>query len=112
MKTSFAHTALIIALGLGASASFAAYSPVRLVPAAGEGPFVSTQEQQASSTVTRAAVRSDYQAAKTAGALPANGEVSNMRGSLAPSTLSRAAVRADFIQAQKAGTLPATGDRS
>ena len=112
MKTSFARTALLITLGLGASASFAAYSPIRQSPAAGEGPFFSAQEQQAPSTASRAAVRSDYQAAQRAGTLPANGEMSSVRGNVAPSTLSRATVRADFIQAQKAGTLPATGDRS
>jgi hypothetical protein len=112
MKTSFARTAAIIALGLGASASFAAYTPARQVPAAGEGPFATTQQQQVTSAVTRAAVRSEYQAARSAGALPANGESVTIRGNSAPSTLSRAAVKADFFQAQKAGTLPATGDRS
>jgi len=112
MKTSFARTALLITLGLGASASFAAYTPTRQSPAAGEGPFFSSQEQQAPSTTSRAAVRSEYQTAQRAGTLPANGEVMSVRGSLAPSTLSRATVRAEFLKAQKDGTLPATGDRS
>ena len=112
MKTSFARTALLITLGLGASASFAAYTPTRQSPASGEGPFFSSQEQQAPSNTSRAAVRSEYQAAQRAGTLPVNGEMANVRGNDAPSTLSRATVRAEFIQAQKAGTLPATGDRS
>jgi hypothetical protein len=112
MKTSFATTALVIAMGLSASASFAAYGPARTAPAAGEGPFAFTQQEQAPSALTRGAVRSEYQAARNAGALPANGEVANVQGRLVPSTLSRATVRADFFQAQRAGTLPATGDRS
>jgi hypothetical protein len=126
MKNVFATTALILACGLSATASFAsptseplsrtqvraAYLDARAngaVPAYSES--ASVQQQSAPSTVTRAAVKADYFAARKAGSLPAIGEAEAVYTTSVSSTLTRAAVKAEYLAAQKAGTLPATADR-
>jgi len=109
MKNVFATSALILACGLSASSSFAAYTApqTRLNTQATSSYF----EASAPSVMSRAEVKAELSAAQKARTLPAMGEGVNVRETTAPSTLSREAVRAEFLQAQKAGTLPAMGDR-
>ena len=109
MKNVFATSALILACGLSAGSSFAAYSApqTRLNTHDTSSYFASS----APSVLSRAEVKADFNNGQKAGNLPAMGESVNVRETAAPSTLTRDAVRTDFLKAQKAGTLPAMGDR-
>jgi hypothetical protein len=93
MKTKFTTIALTLASGLIASTSFAA------------------------EPLTRADVKAEYFAAKTAGTLPAVGIRDNLSTYPAqmgdtPSTLTRATVKSEFRMAEAAGNLPAIGERA
>ena len=109
MKNVFATSALILACGLSAGSSFAAYSAPqnRLNTHDTSSHFAPS----APSVLSRAEVKAEFSNARKAGNLPVQGESVNVRESTAPSTLSRDAVRAEYLKAQKAGTLPAMGDR-
>ena len=109
MKNAFATSALILACGLSAGSSFAAYSaPQNRLNNHDTSSYFKASEP---SVLSRSEVKSELFNAQKAGTLPVQGESVNVRETAAPSTLSRDAVRAEFLEAQKAGTLLPMGDR-
>lgn len=96
MNTKFAATALVLASTLIAGTSFAATAYQEADRHAPSGP----------STLTREAVKADYQAAKKAGGLPPAVEGQDYNIKPVTTSLTREAVKADYQAAKKAGDLP------
>ena len=127
MKNAFTTTALILAAGLTAGASFAADSAPRsradvraeVLEARVNGtlPVISDAEGQRtqawqSGKLTRAEVKAEYFQAQKDGTLRPIAVAADVYEKFTPSTLTRAAVKAEYFQAQKAGTLPSIGEGS
>ena len=110
MKNATTTTALILALGLTAGASFAADSSprARLNSVQTSSYFA----QSAPSVLSRAVVKAEVINTQQARAHVNAKETSSYFAQSAPSVLSRAAVKADLQQAQKSGTLPRMGELS
>lgn len=106
MNAKFATTILIVLSSLGAGTSFAGDN--NFMPQVGDYDVV--RVAPAVSTLTRAAVIAEYQAAKLAGELPQAGDADVVYAKAAPSTLTRQAVKAEYLAARKAGTLPLNGE--
>lgn len=110
MKNAFATTALILACGLSATSSFAAYSaPQNSLNNVATSAFFAPS---APSVLSRSAVQAEALQAQKAGVPSTLGESATVRETSIPSSTTRAAVKADYLQSQKAGTLPAIGERS
>lgn len=109
MKNAFATTALILACGLSATSSFAAYS----APQNGLNNVATSSyfAPSAPSVLSRSAVKAEAQQAQKGGVLSTLGESATVRETSIPSSVTRAAVKADYLQAQRAGTLPAMGNK-
>lgn len=110
MKNATTTTALILALGLTAGASFAADSSprARLNSVQTSSYFA----QSAPSVLSRAEVKAAVISAQQASAHLSVKDTSSHFAQSAPSVLSRAAVKADLQQAQKSGALPRMGEQS
>ena len=105
MNTKLATTTLLVLSSLVAGTSFAGGSAM---PQAGDYDVLPVASSI--STLTREAVKAEYQAAKLAGVLPQAGDVDVAYAKTAPSTLTREAVNAEYLAARKAGTLPRNGE--
>ena len=128
MKNTFNKSALILAAGLFAGASFAAdtnatsalsrdqvraeYNQARangsLTP---NGEAQIAKPRVTGTPLTREAVRADYVAARAGGTLAPTGEGQEVRQVATPVAVSREAVKAEYFAARRAGTLPLTGER-
>ena len=106
MNAKLATTTLIVLSSLVAGTSFA--GDTSAMPQVGDYDVV--RVPPAVSTLPRAAVIAEYQAAKLAGVLPQAGDVDVAYAKTAPSTLTREAVKAEYLAARKAGTLPRNGE--
>lgn len=122
MNTKFAVSALVILSSLMAGTSFAADGDTSTTATASAGQLIARLPQVGdvdvfyinpkASTLTREAVKAEYQAAKLAGMLPQVGDVDVVYVRPAPSTLTRQAVKSEYLAARKAGTLPLGGEQS
>ncbi len=126
MKSVFTKSALVLAMGLVAGASFAADStPVSreqvraaYLQARADGSLPATGEAQLSTlkpatiSLSRDAVRADYRAARLSGTVAPTGEAQEIVAKAAPSAVTRDAVKAEYFAARKAGTLSRTGEAS
>lgn len=118
MKIKFAATTLVLLSSLMAGTSFAADADASStagqvtarLPQVGDVDVLPTNPK--ASTLTREAVKAEYQSAKLGGMLPQVGNVDVLHDSSAPSTLTRQAVKSEYLTARKAGTLPLSGDQS
>ena len=108
MNSKLANTTLIVLSSLIAGTSFA--GDTSAMPQVGDYDVV--RVSPAVSSLSRAAVMAEYQAAQRAGVLPQVGDVDVAYAKPAASTLGRDAVRAEYLAARKAGTLPRNGEIS
>jgi hypothetical protein len=108
MNTKLATTTLIVLSSLVAGTSFA--GDTSAMPQVGDYDVV--RVAPAVSTLTREAVKAEYQAAKLAGVLPQAGDADVAYAKAAPTSLTREAVKAEYLAARKAGTLPRNGELS